>query len=166
MKQERRFIVDILFVLALFGVFAVSALVIVTIGADVYHHTVEDMGRNYNSRTATAYITEKVRQSDASLSTGDGTVRLSTLSGQPALALWEETEDSLFCTWIYYHDGYLRELYMRGGSYLGPDILDAGEKILELSALDYSMVSDNLLKISMLLPDGDTPEILLSLRCP
>ena len=55
---------------------------------------------------------------------------------------------------------------MRGGSYLGPDILDAGEKILELSALDYSMVSDNLLKISMLLPDGDTQEILLSLRCP
>ena len=40
-KQEKHFIVDILFVLALFGVFAVSALALVTIGADVYQHTVE-----------------------------------------------------------------------------------------------------------------------------
>ena len=46
-KQEKHFIVDILFVLALFGVFAVSALALVTIGADVYQHTVEDMGVNY-----------------------------------------------------------------------------------------------------------------------
>ena len=50
-KQEKHFIVDILFVLALFGVFAVSALALVTIGADVYQHTVEDMGVNYESRT-------------------------------------------------------------------------------------------------------------------
>ena len=33
-KQEKHYIVDILFVLALFGVFAVSALALVTIGAD------------------------------------------------------------------------------------------------------------------------------------
>ena len=41
-NQEKHFIVDILFVLALFGVFAVSALALVTIGADVYQHTVEE----------------------------------------------------------------------------------------------------------------------------
>ena len=52
------------FVLALFGVFAVSALALVTIGADVYQHTVEDMGVNYESRTAVSYIMEKVRQND------------------------------------------------------------------------------------------------------
>ena len=63
-KQEKHFIVDILFVLALFGVFAVSALALVTIGADVYQHTVEDMGVNYESRTAVSYIMEKVRQND------------------------------------------------------------------------------------------------------
>ena len=60
--QEKHFIVDILFVLALFGVFAVSALSLVTIGADVYQHTVEDMSVNYDSRTAVSYIMEKVRQ--------------------------------------------------------------------------------------------------------
>ena len=63
-NQEKHFIVDILFVLALFGVFAVSALALVTIGADVYQHTVEDMSVNYESRTAVSYILEKVRQND------------------------------------------------------------------------------------------------------
>ena len=52
MKQEHSFIVDVLFVLALFGVFAISALVLVTIGADVYQHTVQDMSANYEPRTA------------------------------------------------------------------------------------------------------------------
>lgn len=47
---------DILFVLALFGVFAVSALSLVTIGADVYQHTVEDMSVNYDSRTAVSIL--------------------------------------------------------------------------------------------------------------
>ena len=61
-KQEKHYIVDILFILALFGVFAVSALDLVTIGADVYQHTVEDMGVNYESRTAVSYIMEKVRK--------------------------------------------------------------------------------------------------------
>ena len=50
-KQEKHFIVDILFVLALFGVFAVSALALVTIGADVYQHTV-DGGVLYHGKGA------------------------------------------------------------------------------------------------------------------
>ena len=62
-KQEKHFIVDILFVLALFGVFAVSALALVTIGADVYQHTVEDMGVNYERRTAVSYIWKMFRRS-------------------------------------------------------------------------------------------------------
>ena len=48
-NQEKHFIVDILFVLALFGVFAVSALALVTIGADVYQHTVEDISISVTS---------------------------------------------------------------------------------------------------------------------
>ena len=81
-KQEKHFIVDILFVLALFGVFAVSALALVTIGADVYQHTVEDMGVNYESRTAVSYIMEKVRQND----TADS-IFLTDLENVPALCM-------------------------------------------------------------------------------
>lgn len=165
MKQQRRFIVDILFVLALFGVFAVSALVVVTIGADVYQHTVRDMSRNYDSRTAIAYVSEKVRQADCSLGDGSSAVRLSTLSGQPALCLREELDGEQFCTWLYFHDGFLKELYMREGANLGGNILSAGEDILQLSDLEYKQIADNLLSVSMTLPNGENKQLFLSVRC-
>ena len=87
LEQEKHFIVDILFVLALFGVFAVSALALVTIGADVYQHTVEDMGVNYESRTAVSYIMEKVRQND----TADS-IFLTDLENVPALCMLSEID--------------------------------------------------------------------------
>ena len=100
MKQEKHFIVDILFVLALFGVFAVSALSLVTIGADVYQHTVEDMSVNYESRTAVSYITEKVRQNDAADS-----ILLTTLENVPALCMVSQLDGDTYCTYLYLYDG-------------------------------------------------------------
>mgnify|MGYP000271613250 FL=1 len=95
-KQEKHFIVDILFVLALFGVFAVSALALVTIGADVYQHTVEDMGVNYESRTAVSYIMEKVRQNDTTDS-----IFLTDLENVPALCMLSEIDEETYCTYLY-----------------------------------------------------------------
>lgn len=164
-KQEKHFIVDVLFVLALFGVFAVSALIVVTIGADVYQHTVRDMSRNYDSRTAIAYVAEKLRQADTAMEDGTPAIRLSTLSGQPALALMSGQDDEVFCTWLYLHDGYLRELYVREDADLGGSMLDAGEKILALSDLEYALVSDRLISVSMTLPDGQSVLLYLSVRC-
>jgi hypothetical protein len=145
MRQEKHFIVDILFVLALFGIFAVSALVVVTIGADIYQRTVQDMSSNYDSRTAISYLTEKVRRADSLLS--------------------DEQEGERFCTLLYYHDGYLKELFMREGADLGGDAAAAGEKILQLSDLEYRFLSDRLLSVSMTLPDGETKKLYLTLRC-
>lgn len=165
MKQEKRFIVDILFVLALFGIFAVSALVVVTIGADIYERTVQDMSSNYDSRTAISYVTEKVRRADCLLSDGTGAVSISDFSGEPALVLTSEQEGGRFSTLLYYHDGYLKELVMRDGADLGGDAASAGEKILELSALEFDFLSDNLLSVSMTLPDGETRQLYLTVRC-
>lgn len=166
MKQEKRFIVDILFVLALFGVFAVSALVLVTIGADVYRHTVQDMSNNYDARTAIAYVTEKVRQHNFLLSDDTPAVTLSTLSGEPALILTSEVDGQAYDTCLYYHEGYLKELYMRKGAYLGENVLDAGQNILELSGLTFESVSENLLSVTMTTSDGRERKLLLSIRCP
>ena len=54
-------IVDFLFVLGLFFVFAFSALMLILIGSGVYKKTVDRMNENFNLRTTTAYITEKIR---------------------------------------------------------------------------------------------------------
>ena len=79
-KQENHHIVDVLFVLALFCVFAVSALILLLIGANVYQKTVNDMDANYNGRTAVSYITEKIRQNDS-----DSAVSVGTLMGKPSI---------------------------------------------------------------------------------
>ena len=129
-NQEKHFIVDILFVLALFGVFAVSALALVTIGADVYQHTVEDMGVNYESRTAVSYILEKVRQNDTTDS-----ISLATLEDTPALCMLSRIEDETYCTYLYFYDGHLKELFMREGTSLGGQVLPAGTDISKLRPL-------------------------------
>ena len=52
-RNENKHMVDVLFVIILFCVFAVSALILVMIGANVYKKTVNDMDSNFNSRIET-----------------------------------------------------------------------------------------------------------------
>ena len=160
MKQEKHFIVDILFVLALFGVFAVSALTLVTIGADVYQHTVTDMSVNYESRTAVSYITEKVRQND----TADN-VFLTTLEDVPALCMVSQIEEDTYCTYLYLYDGHLKELFMRQDSSLGGQVLPAGTDIFKLDSLSMDYAADDLIRIMLTTPSGESHTFFIRLHC-
>ena len=126
MKQEHSFIVDVLIVLALFGVFAISALVLVTIGADVYQHTVQDMSANYETRTAVSYLTEKVHQNDITSAEGESNACITTLNGTPTLMLSQEVNEEVYSTYLYLYDGYLKELFMQQNNSLGGNSLEAG----------------------------------------
>lgn len=59
-------VIDILFLLALFSVFLMSALFVVLFGANIYKSTVANMDSSFKNRTAVSYVTEKVRQHDES----------------------------------------------------------------------------------------------------
>ena len=67
MKKQlnHQHIIDFLFVLSLFCVFAVSSVLLILFGADIYNKTVQQMECNYSSRTSIAYITEKIRLTSA-----------------------------------------------------------------------------------------------------
>lgn len=164
MKQERHFIVDVLFVLTLFAVFAISALILVTIGADVYKQTVQDMSNNYDARTTMAYLSEKVRQADSVTADGDPCYCLGYLENVPALILTDEINEEKYDTYLYLHEGYLKELYMRQGAYLGDDLLSAGQKILPLESLSYEQIDGKLLSVSMTTPEGETKQLYLSIH--
>ena len=159
-NQEKHFIVDILFVLALFGVFAVSALALVTIGADVYQHTVEDMSVNYESRTAVSYILEKVRQND----TADS-ISLTTLEDAPALCMLSRIEEETYCTYLYFYDGHLKELFMREGTSLGGQVLPAGTDILELTDLAFSYADNDLIRVCLQTPSRETHTFYIHVHC-
>ena len=160
MKQEKHFIVDILFVLALFGVFAVSALTLVTIGADVYQHTVEDMSINYESRTAVSYIMEKVRQNDTA-----GSVSITTLEEVPALCLRSELDADTYCTYLYLYDGHLKELFMKDGSSLGGRVLPAGTDIMELRDFSLEYAAKDLIQVFVQTASGETHTFYIHIHC-
>ncbi len=160
-KQEKHFIVDVLFVLALFVVFTFSALMLVTIGAEVYRHTVDDMDSNYETRTSIAYLTEKIRQNDNAAAN----ICISTLAEQPVLTFSQYINEETYCTYLYMHEGYLKELFIKPDSYVGDNVLAAGQNIMELKSFTVEQVSDNLLSIQITTTNNEFHEIFISIHC-
>lgn len=154
-KQEHH-IIDILFVIALFCMFALSAIFLISVGADIYGKTVSHMEANFNSRTAFAYVTEKIRQADA-----EGAVNISYLDDIPALTITQTIEDTLYITYLYRYDNQLKELMVREDTPLGPA---AGQDIMELTDFSLHKISDRLYSFSLTTTDGDTCQLYVSTK--
>ena len=159
-NQEKRHIVDVLFVLALFCVFAFSALTLVSIGASVYQKTVNSMDSNYNSRTAFSYVTEKIRQNDASEA-----ISIGTLSNQPAIILTQKIEGKQYTTYLYEYDGYLTELFMQSGLDLGEDTLKAGHPLIELNDFELAEIEPALYRFTLTTKEGESLTLYISVQC-
>ena len=169
MKEQRTFMVDILFLLALFVLFTISSLILVSVGAEVYRQTTGDMSANYDMRTSIAYITEKVRQNDSLIVSEDGNhisnISIATLNGQQALVLTQELNNEYYQTYLYLHDGHLKELLIKSGTDLGEHTLFAGQEIMELSGLELKELSNNLLSVKLITTDNQSHEFLISTHC-
>lgn len=160
-NKNNKHVVDIIFVLALFCVFAACALMLVTLGAGIYKRTLNEMEANYSSRTAFAYVTEKLRQYDS-----EGGLSLTDLNGTPAVLLTQEINGETYFTFLYLDsDGYLKELFVKKGTSLGSGTLAAGQKILELSDFQAQQLSDSLFHFSMVSKDKETMTLYVTLRC-
>lgn len=160
-EREKRHIVDILFVLALFLVFTLSTLTLVLFGANIYQNTVNSMEDNYNARTVCSYISGKFRSNDSA-----GDISIGSIDGQPSLILNQEINDASYRTYIYEYDGYLRELFVSDSVTLGAEVLNAGNKLCPIDKFEVSECNEGLnpVKITVSLPDGDIESIYLSSR--
>lgn len=147
--------VDVLFILALFCVFAGSAVLVMTFGANVYQRTVSQMEDNYNARVSLSYLANQVRQHDES-----GCITLETLEENPALVLADGPESS-YATFIYYYDGALRELYCDKN-----DRLTAadGLPIVELESFKMTLDDQGRLTLSAAAEGGQSRSLTLALR--
>ena len=56
--------IDTVFVLALITLFAATSFVLVLIGAKQYRYVTNTMNENFEDRTVSSYLTEKIRQYD------------------------------------------------------------------------------------------------------
>ena len=156
-NERNSHVIDTVFVICLMFLFVLCAISIIGIGASIYQKNVEQMSYNYAHRISCAYITEKVRQADE-----NGGVYTDTLFDKSALKLQEKIGDELYDTYIYEHDGYLMELFIRD------DIKDfypqSGQKILKVSSFEVSEVSESLISATIITEDGNKNNLFIAKR--
>ncbi len=144
---------DFLFTLALFTLFALTSLAVVITGADVYQSVTSSMERSYNTRTALAYVAEKIRQNDAAGAVrAEGGLLCLTQYGAP---YGEENA----CLYIYEYDGWLTELLIRESQEFRPE---DGQRLLEVSSFRAEQKAESLYKISISGAEGETVSLLIS----
>ena len=135
-----------LLTLLVFTLFALSLLLVLLTGAKVYRQIVRDAEDSSDMRTKTQYLSTRVHQSQQ--------VTLEPFGDGQALALREEIDGECYVTYIYCHEGWLRELFCAEGANLGPE---DGEKVIRAEQLEMEM-QDDLLTARL---DGQT----VVLRC-
>lgn len=136
-RTQHRHVIDFIFPIAVFFVFAASSLAVLILAANIYSSQTAEADNNYAARTSLSYINEKIRQNDA-----DGGISLQTIEGQPCLALESFLGDASYITYIYEYDGMLKELFIRSGIDIS---LSAGKDIMEVWDFSISEPEDGLL---------------------
>lgn len=154
--KQQKHIIDILFVIALFCLFTLSAIFLISIGADIYGKTVTNMENNFETRTALAYVTEKVHQSDRK-----DRISIGTLGDCEALVITSHAANSEYHTYLYEYEGQLKELMVRQGIILGPE---AGQNILEVSDFHIRLVNDKLIGCTIEINADESYDLYISLH--
>lgn len=153
--RQKGFSIDSIFSFLLLLIFCLFTLMLSGTGSTIYRNGTAYLNENYSSRTAAAYVAEKVRQHDEA-----GTVFLTSidapaaneLSGEEtssdedrsvsekisALAFRDTIEDADFITYVYFYDNALRELMIPEER--TPDAA-MGSRIVELSSLTIEAVA-------------------------
>ncbi len=154
---ENRHIVDTLFVLTLFAVFAICSMLLIAFGANIYQKTINNYEEHFNISTSVAYINEKIRQNDDS-----GAIELSSFGSSDAFRLTSYYNDVKYYTYIYMDDGYLKELYAKSESKLSPK---AGKKLLPINSFDISVIDNGLFTYTITDMYDSTMTVNITSKC-
>ena len=156
-SNEKKHVIDIIFPVALFFVFAASSLVVIILSANISSSTTKASESGFNTRTVLSYITEKIHQSDQNQA-----VSIGTFDGLQSLVI-ELTydNDQTYVTYIYEDDGILRELFIQDG-------VDAsagsGREIMPVNNFSMEQLSDNRFYFTCTTDSGDTAAAVVSAR--
>lgn len=138
--------IDFLFPMTLLLLFAVSAMIVLLLAANIYRSSVEDGAKSDTARTAAAYISEKIRQYDES-----GAVSLTEFDGCEALQLVRQVGERRYCTYIYAYDGALRELLVTEGYEASAS---DGAEILDVASVSMDEPAPGLFRFTIVDADG------------
>lgn len=155
--NDNRHVVDSLFVLILFSIFAVCAILIIAFGANIYQRTVNNLDEHFNITTSVAYIQEKFRQSDSS-----DAFSLAKFGDGDALCISSDINDTIYHTYIYKEDGFLKELNVKDGSQVSSQ---AGQSLLKVKAFSITDTGNGSYMFIITDDKGNTRQISCCSRC-
>lgn len=155
-RANRKHIIDFIFPVVLFVVFALCALTVLLLAARIYQSTTENSSLNYTSRTGLSYINEKIHQNDV-----NGSVSIRELDGTPALVMEQTYDDTVYCTYIYTYDGELKELFVKNNT---PADLSSGKTILEIKSFSMEEAGENLLRFCCVDKSNRESAIIVSIK--
>lgn len=146
---------DSVLALLLLAVFAASILSVLLTGADSFRKLSDRDQASFNRRTATQYITTRIRQADR-----EGGVSLTDFDGITALTCREEYDGEVYLTRVYFHDGYIYELFCAADAGLHPG---DGEKVMSAAGLTFRE-ENGLITATVTDTDGACASVSAALR--
>ena len=149
--------IDTVFVLALITLFAATSFVLVLIGAKQYRYVTNTMNENFEDRTVSSYLTEKIRQYDT-----EHAIFVTSLQEVPALAFLAYEEEVSYTTYIYYYEGALRELVLTENSVFS---LSAGQEIIPMQGFTPTLVGDSLIRAKIIDTEGKEQTLYFTIHC-
>lgn len=155
-KHQHHFI-DFLFPLTLFLLFASLSVIIILLATNIYRDTTSNSYYNDNTRLSLAYVSEKVHQNN-----GAQRIHLDTIEGTDVLVIHHPGETDNYSTYIYFKDGYLKELFLKDG--LSPD-LNFGRNISQVSSFTIQQVSPSLLSFHCTDQQNRSFRTFIGLKC-
>lgn len=145
--------IDSLAALLLFAMYIFFLVFLLLFGAGSYQASVKGLNTNNNLYTATNYIITKFRQHDQPESSS-----LTEVQGNTALCFSERISGKDYCTYIYFDDGHLKELFTAADSSadfsMGTSLAALDDFLVENTTADF-------FRVTLTDPEGCTSSFLL-----
>lgn len=145
--------VDSFAALLLFAMYVLFLLFLLLFGAGNYKASVNGLETNNNLYTATSYITTRFHQQ-----TQTDPVSLEDFQGTKALCFRECISQKDYCTYIYFYEGALKELFTAADSQAD---LSMGTSLAQLSDFQIENIEDTFFRITLEDRTGHTSTFFL-----
>lgn len=131
--------------------FCLVGTLLIRIGIASYEEERAISKEQFDQRTPSGYITNKIRQHNVLYP-----IEIRKQEGRQVLVLTEEVEGEFYETWIYCLNHKLYEAYVSAGSHLA---LESGFELMDLEELSFSK-NDRCLRVQLKTKNQDGYELL------
>ncbi len=155
-RTQQNHMIDFLFPVALFFVFAVSAITVILLATGIYRSTTGHSSLNYTARTSLSYICEKIHQNDM-----DGDIAIGSFDGCDSLILKQTHQQDTYQTYIYVYDNELKELFVKEGVLASAK---NGRTILAVEDFSMDTLKDGVFRFTCTDSNGYQDTLIVGIR--